>query len=254
MERDAPTHWPFTSRLACSIFNVSQLTAAHTGSLVRNATHATTPAWQAHALVVLLLSSGLPNTPKVRREGEGGPYSACDWVWRYWSDWGGICISPEGYVPAGAGWTLLPPLVTALPGQGPQSPWSSGAADFPCGCLLAGPTQRRTPYRPRRPSCGSVWLTCIDKLTTGLWSCRLLLNEEESGSESVQCKLKDSLFFFLHLNHTHKKNVFHLILLVSYVWRFRICSQIVQINVCSVQCICCKSKICSNSFRSTVSV
>lgn len=29
MRRDAPTHWPFTSCLACSIFNVSQLTAAH---------------------------------------------------------------------------------------------------------------------------------------------------------------------------------------------------------------------------------
>lgn len=67
-ERDAPTHWPFTSCSGCSIFNVSQLTAAHTGSLVRNATHATTPAWQAHALVVLLLSSGLPNTPRGRGE------------------------------------------------------------------------------------------------------------------------------------------------------------------------------------------
>lgn len=66
VERDAPTHWPFTSRSACSIFNVSQLTAAHTGSLVRNATHATTPDWQAHALVVLLLSAGLPNTLRVR--------------------------------------------------------------------------------------------------------------------------------------------------------------------------------------------
>lgn len=40
---------------ACSIFNVSQLTAAQTGSLVKNATHVTTPAWQAHALVVLCL-------------------------------------------------------------------------------------------------------------------------------------------------------------------------------------------------------
>lgn len=65
-ERDAPTHWPFTSLSACSIFNVSQLTAAHTGSLVRNATHATIPDWQAHASVVLLLSSGLPNTPRGR--------------------------------------------------------------------------------------------------------------------------------------------------------------------------------------------
>lgn len=70
VEEEAPTHWPFTSCLACSIFNVSQLTAAHTGSLVRNATHATTPAWQAHALVVLLLSTGLPNTPKRRGDGE----------------------------------------------------------------------------------------------------------------------------------------------------------------------------------------
>lgn len=61
-EMGAPAHWPFTSCSACSIFNVSQLTAAHTGSLVRNATHATTPAWQAHALVVLLSSAGLPNT------------------------------------------------------------------------------------------------------------------------------------------------------------------------------------------------
>lgn len=138
--------------------------------------------------------------------GRGGPYSACDWVWRYWSDWGGICISPEGYVPAGAGWTLLTPLVAALPGQGPQSPWSSGAADFPCGCLLAGQTQRQTPYRPRRPSCGSVWLTCIDKLTTGLWSRRLLLNEEEPGSESVQLQVNGFFFFFFfHLNHNKKK-------------------------------------------------
>lgn len=29
MVGDAPTHWPFTSHSACSIFNVSQLTAAH---------------------------------------------------------------------------------------------------------------------------------------------------------------------------------------------------------------------------------
>lgn len=79
MEKDAPTHWPFTSCSACLIFNVSQLTAAHTGSLVRNATHATTPAWQAHALVVLSLSTGLPNTPKGGGGGGGGgPYSACD--------------------------------------------------------------------------------------------------------------------------------------------------------------------------------
>lgn len=63
-ERDAPTQWPFTSCSACSIFNVSQLTAVHTGSLVRNATQATTPAWQAHALVVLLSSLGLPHTPR----------------------------------------------------------------------------------------------------------------------------------------------------------------------------------------------
>lgn len=63
---DAPAHCPFTSCSACSIFNASQLTAAHTGSLVRNATHATTPAWQARALVVLLLSTGLPNTPRGR--------------------------------------------------------------------------------------------------------------------------------------------------------------------------------------------
>lgn len=76
LPEDAPTHWPLTSCLVCSIFNVSQLTAAHTGSLVRNATHATTPAWQAHALVVPLLSSGLPNTPS--GGGGGGPYSACD--------------------------------------------------------------------------------------------------------------------------------------------------------------------------------
>lgn len=70
VERDAPTHWPFTSCLACSIFNVSQLTAAHAGSLVKNATHATTPAWRAHALVVLLSRTGLPNTP--RAKGAGG--------------------------------------------------------------------------------------------------------------------------------------------------------------------------------------
>lgn len=54
VEREAPTHWSFTSRSACSIFNVSQLTAAHTGSLVRNATHATTPASQEHASVVVV--------------------------------------------------------------------------------------------------------------------------------------------------------------------------------------------------------
>lgn len=46
--RDAATRWPFTSPAACSIFNVSQLTAALAGSLVRNATHASV-AWQAHA-------------------------------------------------------------------------------------------------------------------------------------------------------------------------------------------------------------
>lgn len=173
VEREAPTHWPFTSCLACSIFNVSQLTAAHTGSLVRNATHATTPAWQAHALVVLLLSTGLPNTSRGREggwrrvEGGGSPYSACDWAWHYWSDWGGICISPVGYVPAGACWRLLPPLVVGPPGPDPWSPWSSvserralrGATGFPCGCLPMGPTQERlgyrAPYRPRL-SCGSV--------------------------------------------------------------------------------------------------
>lgn len=47
--RDAATRWPFTSPAACSIFNVLQLTAALAGSLVRNATHASAPAWQAHA-------------------------------------------------------------------------------------------------------------------------------------------------------------------------------------------------------------
>lgn len=50
---------------ACLIFNVSQLTAAQAGSLVKNATHAATPAWQAHALVVLLLNTGLPNTARI---------------------------------------------------------------------------------------------------------------------------------------------------------------------------------------------
>lgn len=47
--RDAATRWPFTSPAACSIFNVSQLTAALAGSLVRNASHASAVAWQAHA-------------------------------------------------------------------------------------------------------------------------------------------------------------------------------------------------------------
>lgn len=165
VERDAPTHWPFTSSLACSIFNVSQLTAAHTGSLVRNPTHATTPAWQAHALVALLQSTGLP---KMQRGGGGDPYCACNWVWHYWSDWGGICISLAGCTPAGAGWPLLPPLVAGPPGPGPWSPWGSvseqrawrGAAGFPCGCLPKGPTQQwlhyRASYRPRWLSRGSL--------------------------------------------------------------------------------------------------
>lgn len=48
-QRDAATRWPFTSPAACSIFNVSQLTAALAGSLVRNASHASAAAWQAHA-------------------------------------------------------------------------------------------------------------------------------------------------------------------------------------------------------------
>lgn len=52
---------PFTSCSACSIFNVSQLTAAHTGSLVKNATHASTPGCQAHASVVPL-RTGPANT------------------------------------------------------------------------------------------------------------------------------------------------------------------------------------------------
>lgn len=178
VERDALTHWPFTSCLACSIFNVSQLTAAHTGSLVRNATHATTPAWQAHALVVLLLKTGLPNTPG---GGGGDPYSACDWVWRYWSDWDDICISPAGYALAGAGWPLLPPLVAGPPGPGRRA--RRRGAGFPCGCSPTGLTQQWLHYGPhytsRWLSGGSVWLTCTDKMMSGLRGHHLLLNREE---------------------------------------------------------------------------
>lgn len=67
---------PLTSCSACSIFNVSQLTAAHTGSLVKNATHASTPGCQAHALVVPL-RTGPANT--LRRRGGSDPLH-CLWL------------------------------------------------------------------------------------------------------------------------------------------------------------------------------
>jgi len=132
VERDAPTHWPFTSCLACSIFNVSQLTAAHTGSLVRNATHTTTPAWQAHALVVLLSRTGLPNTPK---GGERGVQ--CLWLW--------YLYFPGWLRSAGDARPLLPALVADPPGPGTPGAnearsqsrglgvWGGGASGFPRG-------------------------------------------------------------------------------------------------------------------------
>lgn len=61
-QRDSATRWPFTSPAACSIFNVSQLTAALAGSLVRNASHASAAAWQAHASCCRALWPTKPNS------------------------------------------------------------------------------------------------------------------------------------------------------------------------------------------------
>lgn len=161
-ESDAPTHWPFTSLSVCSIFNVSQLTAAHTGSLVRNATHATTPDWQAHASVVLLLSSGLPNTPRggvvalmltVTECGGTGVVSVFHWKAMCPLELAGLFRRPRS----------LPHLAQVSRAHG-SSVWEEGArreaGGFLCGCLLTGQTQRqlhcRAPYWPRWPSCGSV--------------------------------------------------------------------------------------------------
>lgn len=193
--RDAATRWPFTSPAACSIFNVSQLTAALAGSLVRNATHASV-AWQAHASDGVVVAPHGHQTK--HRGGEEGAYGACDWEWRYWSDRSGICISLEDCVPAGSGWLLLPPLPPLLlaaasagsPGLRCPSCSASeqrarwGAAGSLCGCSLRVQTRvvelhYRAPYWPGRLSCGSDQPTCFDRLLGSLGDCSLLLNIKE---------------------------------------------------------------------------
>lgn len=140
----APTRRPFTFCAACSIFNATQLTAAHAGPLVKNATHAAAAAWRVHALVLL---GGRGTWRKVCVCGGGsGPYSACDRVWSYWRDQGGVCISPEGCVSAAAGRPLPEPPAADRPGWGLRGP-RRGAAGFPCGCLQVGLTQQRLHYR-----------------------------------------------------------------------------------------------------------
>lgn len=153
--RDAPTHWPFISCVACSIFNGSQLTAAHTGSLVKNATHATTPAWQAHALVVLLLSTG------------AGPLR-CLWMrslallqWLY------LCLDGR----LRARWSLL--ASSANPGSRTTWPRSlqpvklslraegaAGASRPPLRLFTSGTDAAVTPLRgPLRTSLDETWFS-----------------------------------------------------------------------------------------------
>lgn len=169
-ERDAPTHWPFTSCSGCSIFNVSQLTAAHTGSLVRNATHATTPAWQAHALVVLLLSSGLPNTPR----GGGGrrwPLQ-CLWLsvalleWLEWylyftgrlrARWSRLASSAApGRCPT---WPRSPePMKLSLRAEG-----SAGGSRLPLRLFTNGTDTGATPLQgPLLTSLAELWFSLAD--------------------------------------------------------------------------------------------
>lgn len=184
--RDAATHWPFTSPAACSIFNVSQLTAGLAGSLARNATHASAAAWQAHASCCWALWP-----PNQTLWGQQGAYCAGDWTGRYWGDQSGICISLEDCASAGSGWLLplLPLRLLAAASAGQQEPRcppaseqraERRAAGCPHGCLLRVRTRAglrcRALYWPGRLSCGSDWLICSDSSLVGLWDCSLLLN------------------------------------------------------------------------------